>query len=395
MFEPATPYPPNLTRLRVLPRLFVLNQILLVVGALSLEATAALSPAPTAGVNLLYYWVWLQCVGLISWLITANAMLAVARQGWRHMPEAHLCYRRAGLYRSLPWRSKALMVLTTVACVWLSAWLAQALFIDIQGTTWGLAHLAQARPAFKMTLFNACYGTFMIYVFEYFHDRAAVAETRARLAQQLSDEAQLKLLRSQLDPHMLFNTLSNLYELIDDCPQQAKAMLLNLIGFLRSTLQGSRATRHALEEEFKLAADYLALMQIRLGDRLQARLELPAALRQALVPAMLLQPLIENAIKHGIEARKQGGDLHVQASTQGDQLLLTVSNAGGAHPRRAHQAAPRMAEDGGGFGLQHVQDRLQALYGDLARFELQHRADIDTTLVTLSLPLQHAGHPSP
>lgn len=390
MSRPAASYPPNLTWRHVLPRVLVLNQVLLLVGALSLHAIELLSPQNPAELGLLYYGVWLECVGLFSLLITVFATLLVTRQGWRHMPEAHHGYNQRGL-RSLPVHTKWLLLLTTVSSVPLSAWLAQQLFIAIQLSAWGQAHLAQTYPLFKLSLFNAAYGALASYVFEYFRDRAAVAEARERMAQKLSAEAQLKLLRSQLDPHMLFNTLSNLYELIDDSPEQARTMLLHLIGFLRSTLQGSRATEHALSEEFKLAADYLSLMQIRLGERLRATLELPDALRETLVPAMLLQPLIENAIKHGLEPRKQGGELCVIAKEEAGCLMLQISNAGCQDRQPADRHVTHMADDGSGFGLHYVRDRLLALYGSSARFELRHLRDTDTTQVTIHLPLLHTS----
>jgi hypothetical protein len=392
MSQLAVTYPPNLTWRHVLPRMFVLNQVLLLVGALSLHAVEVLSPQNPAELGLLYYYVWLECVGLFSLLITACVMLTVMRQGWRHMPDASHCYNQGGLFRSLPGHTKWLLLLLTPGSMWLSAWLAQQLFIAIQTSPWGQSHLPQAYPLFTLSLFNSAYGTAIVCVYEHFQDRSAVAEARERLAQKLSAETQLKLLRSQLDPHMLFNTLSNLYELIDDSPEQARTMLLRLISFLRSTLQGSRATQHALSEEFQLAADYLSLMQIRLGDRLRATLDLPDDLREASVPAMLLQPLIENAIKHGLEPRKQGGELTVVAQAHGGFLLLQVSNSGSQQNDQADTRSSHLPDDGSGFGLQYVRDRLHALYGTSARFELRHLCETDTTQVTLQLPL---AQPSP
>lgn len=388
MPHPVVPYPPNLTWRRVAPRLFILNQVLLVVGALSLHATEVLSPQQPQELGLLYYFTWLQCVGLTGLVLTANAMLLVARWAWRGMPDAQARYDRDGLYKGLPARAKWALLVTTLICLVLGAWVAQQGFIAIQHSEWGLAHLSQAYPLFKLTLFNATYGTLAIYVFEYFQDRAAVSEARERMAHKLTAEAQLDLLRSQLDPHMLFNTLSNLYELIDDNPQQARSMLLHLIDFLRSTLQGSRANQHALSEEFKLASDYLSLMQIRMGERLQTTLTLPEALRDVAVPAMLLQPLIENAIKHGLEPRKQGGTLCVTAATDGAQLILHVRNAGARRGPPADRPAAQTAHTSGGFGLQYVKERLATLYGSAAHIDMVHLPEPESTEVTIRLPLQ-------
>lgn len=386
MSRPVAPYPPNLTWRRVGPRLFILNQVLLVVGALSLHATEVLSPQQPQGLGLAYYFTWLQCIGLIGLLLTANAMLLVARRGWRAMPDAQARYDRVGLYKGLPSRTKWELLATTLTCLLAGSWLSQQIFIAIQTSNWGQAHLSPAYPLFKLTLFNATYGTLSVYVFEYFQDRAAVSEARERKAHKLTAETQLHLLRSQLDPHMLFNTLSNLYELIDDSPQQARAMLLHLIGFLRSTLNGSLVTQHTLADEFKLASDYLSLMQIRMGERLRTAVLLPDALQSALVPAMLLQPLIENAIKHGLEPAKQGGQLSVTASEEAGQLVLRVCNSG-THKHRPPSDSNAPEANPGGFGLRYVKERLDTLYGTAARFEMSHRPDQDITEVTICLPL--------
>src|SRR5690606_23871824 len=121
------------------------------------------------------------------------------------------------------------------------------------------------------------------------------------VAQRDAAEAKLKLLESQLEPHMLFNTLANLRVLIGLDPARAQAMLDQLIAFLRATLSASRAPMHPLSAEFARVADYLELMKIRMGERLVVELTLPDTLVGHPVPPLILQPLVENAIKHGLE----------------------------------------------------------------------------------------------
>jgi LytS/YehU family sensor histidine kinase len=268
-------------------------------------------------------------------------------------------------------------------CPLLSAWGAQQAFITLQHSGWGQAHLAQIPPAGSATLVNMYFGVVASYVFEYLHDRWAHRDARERMAHRLTTDAQLQLLRAQLDPHMLFNTLSNLYELIDESPQQARTMLLHLIAFLRSTLDGSRSSHHALADEFKLASDYLALMQIRMGERLRATLSLPDALRAISVPAMLLQPVIENAIRHGLEHRRHGGELTVAAAQEAGQLVLRVRNSGSQDT--AHPASTKP----GGFGLHSVRERMVMLFGPGDHVALRHLHELDATEVTLRLPLQN------
>lgn len=391
--RPHPPYPASLTWRLAMSRLLVLNQVGALVGSLSLYGIAIMQPQQRPDVSLLYHWMWLECVGMVSWLITGQAMLAVVRRGWRQMAPAQPSHSQLALHQRLPTSTKWLLVAATLGGVLCSTLLAHELFTTILGSDWGRAHLEQTRPPLTLTLFNASYGTLMIYVLAYFLERARLAEMRERLAQQLTDEAKLNLLRSQLDPHMLFNTLSNLYELIDASPEQARSMLLRLISFLRATLQGSRTTQHALQEEFSLASDYLSLMQVRLGDRLRTQVDLPEGLRQMTVPAMLLQPLIENAIKHGIEPLKQGGELHVIAQALEGQLWLKVSNTTGRPASGGDRWQLAKPQDGAGFGLQYVRDRLFAMYGDQARFSLKQDSGTGITQVSVMLPLVPCNTP--
>ena len=186
---------------------------------------------------------------------------------------------------------------------------------------------------------------------------------------------------------MLFNTLANLRVLIALDPPRAQAMLDRLIAFLRATLEASRSGAHPLSAEFARLADYLALMQVRMGARLEVGLDLPPALAALPVPPLLLQPLVENAIKHGLEPKVEGGRLEVSARREGGRLLLAVRDSGvglGAAPR----------EDGTRFGLAQVRERLATLYGPAARLTLEPAADGEGgTLATIELPLDAAPPP--
>jgi signal transduction histidine kinase len=174
-------------------------------------------------------------------------------------------------------------------------------------------------------------------------------------------EARLKLLESQLEPHMLFNTLANLRALIATDPSRAIGMLDRLNDYLRATLSASRATTHTLEQEFARLRDYLELMAVRMGPRLQYTLDLPEALRNQHMPALLLQPLVENAIAHGLEPKVEGGSVAVHASRTGNTITLDVVDTGMGLDTTAlpHTATPER-----GYGLSHVRERLQTLYGD-------------------------------
>jgi signal transduction histidine kinase len=202
--------------------------------------------------------------------------------------------------------------------------------------------------------------------FLYMRGRMATLDARAQMASRNAAENQLKLLESQLEPHMLFNTLANLRVLIGTEPAQAQAMLDHLTAFLRAMLDASRTGAHPLEAEFGRIKDYLELMQVRMGERLQSTLALPAHLAALPVPPMLLQPLVENAIKHGLEPQAENGVISIAARREGDTLVLTVRDNGAGIA--THQRT------GAGFGLHQVRERLAALYGSAATLELSSPA---------------------
>jgi signal transduction histidine kinase len=243
-------------------------------------------------------------------------------------------------------------------------------------------NLLANRPAVAVSFVAAVVVTYFFYSTERLHHERAAAENARRLAV----ESQLKLLESQLEPHMLFNTLANLRVLIGLDPPRAQAMLDRLIAYLRATLQASRERTHPLATEYERLADYLQLMAVRLGPRLQFTLDLPDSLRQHPIPPLLLQPLVENAIKHGLEPKVQGGRIGVQASRQGDRLRLDVRDTGaGLHATPA--AAP-----GAHFGTSQVTERLRAVYGPAATFTLAPADDAEGgTLARIELPLAADG----
>jgi signal transduction histidine kinase len=179
-------------------------------------------------------------------------------------------------------------------------------------------------------------------------------------------EAQLKALQAQIEPHFLFNTLANLDALIQTDPPRARALLAHLNDYLRATLAATRREANTLADEFALLRGYLEVQRVRMGERLRFSLELPDALAQADLPPLLLQPLVENALKHGIEPKVEGGEVRVSAREEKGQLLLEVADTGRgqATPRRAGEPDTR----GTGVGLANVRARLAAAF-EGAQFE--------------------------
>ena len=205
--------------------------------------------------------------------------------------------------------------------------------------------------------------------------------TRERLAKSegAAAEARLKLLQAQIEPHFLFNTLANLQALIAVDPARAQGMLSHLDGYLRATLATTRNEWDTLAEEFALLKAYLEILAIRMGPRLAFRLDLPPALKQALVPPMLLQPLVENAIRHGLEPKVEGGTITVSARAEGDTLLLEVTDTGAGFGTSK--------STGSGVGLAHVKERLHAVYGAAASIETGEASPTGVR-IALRLPLR-------
>jgi signal transduction histidine kinase len=216
----------------------------------------------------------------------------------------------------------------------------------------------QLRSSILITVLAGIVGSYYFYAIS----KSAYLQRKMTEARQHASEARLKLLETQLEPHMLFNTLANLRALIGSDPQRAQVMLDHMIAYLRATLGASLASSHSLQAEFERVRDYLELMAIRMGPRLSYTLDLPADLAQHPVPTLLLQPLVENSIKHGLEPKIAGGQISVSARREGEQLVLEVCDTGIGLPAGENNHL--------GFGVAQVRERLASTYGAAAAIEL-------------------------
>ena len=187
-------------------------------------------------------------------------------------------------------------------------------------------------------------------------------------------EAQLKMLQAQIEPHFLFNTLANVSSLIDSDPKLAKQLLERLNDWLRIALLRTRSERATLGDELDMLSNYLNILTIRFGDRLRWLIEVEEAARRLPFPPMLLQPLVENAVRHGIEPKLSGGEIFIRASLANDTLRVSVSDNGGGF----------VNESGSGTGLNNVRARLSALFSIAGKLTLENNAG---TTATLELPL--------
>ena len=232
---------------------------------------------------------------------------------------------------------------------------------------------ADLRTGLLITLLAGIAGSYWFYA----RNKGEYLIGRIREAEKHAEEARLKLLETQLEPHMLFNTLANLRALIAVDPARAQQMLDHMIAYLRATLDASRSTTHPLRAEFERVGDYLELMKIRMGPRLAYALDLPQELAGVHVPTLLLQPLVENSIQHGLEPKVEGGRIMVRARREGDRLLIEVDDTGVGEASGA--------SNGKGFGLAQIRERLQSLHAGHAALAL-HR-DAEGAHACISLPI--------
>jgi signal transduction histidine kinase len=213
-------------------------------------------------------------------------------------------------------------------------------------------------------------------------------QARAQAAERSAAEARLKLLQGQIEPHFLFNTLANVVSLIEVDPARARTMLETFIDYLRASLGGLRREDHTLGHEVALVQAYLGVLGLRMEERLQHEIEVPAELLELPLPALLIQPLVENAIHHGLEPKVEGGRVSVRAQQQAGQLVITVADNG-----LGRAGATASGRPGTGTALANIRERLQQAYGAQGRLELSDPPE-GGCLARLVLPLAPTSRPA-
>jgi signal transduction histidine kinase len=228
-------------------------------------------------------------------------------------------------------------------------------------------------------------GWLCLYFFYHIFERLnRLMVEQLRLAANVK-EAELRALKSQVNPHFLFNSLNSLRALIDEDAPRAREAVTRLANMLRYSLQAGQLETVSLEEELRTVEDYLALEQIRHEDRLQVRWQIADAARTRAVPPMLLQTLVENAVKYGISTRREGGEVVISAQIEGTMLVITVANPGTLSP--AGNAASALAGSSTGVGLRNASERLKLLFGEQAVLRLSAEPAGCVT-ASVSIPLQ-------
>ncbi|WP_341936943.1 sensor histidine kinase [Marinimicrobium sp. C2-29] len=206
--------------------------------------------------------------------------------------------------------------------------------------------------------------------------------------QQAELQARIQALQSRIRPHFLFNSLNSIASLIASAPDRAERAVEDLSALFRASL--AEPSLIPLERELELCRDYLAMEQLRLGERLQVQWQVDEQPDNAQIPALLLQPLLENAVFHGIEPLPEGGVIQIQIARSGDQLAIRIENplptAPVSHTQGPHSQAPQKAREHNRMALDNVRHRLQAHFGPTAR--LSEAGEGGRFILVISYPME-------
>jgi len=321
----------------------------------------------------LYLAAWLPVALLVATLVSlagpapwTNALILVlpltAFYAFQCLPVWYLC-------RGFPLQASGLFRIAAVISV--AAVLSASLWMFV-GSGWALLLARSLRFAGTADLFRRSYPVLfaagaLLFVLAAFAGYLLVAAEASRTAERkalemkiLAQEAELRALRAQIHPHFLFNSLNSVVALIGSDPAEARRMSLLLADFLRSSLKAASMKSIPLVEELALLGNYLDIERIRFGSRLQVRLDVDEESRFCPIPPLLLQPLIENAVNHGIAHRIEGGEISLHAQRHGSRLSIHIVNP-------CDSDRPKSA--GKGIGLANVHARLAAHYGSEARLD--------------------------
>ena len=320
-------------------------------------------------------WTSLFITSVLSWLPWAMA--------------TPLVFRLAAKYPAAQWRQHGLWARHSAACAavglvyaaWVAMW-EELLNPWSAATVNPFLHLWPQKFFSGLLSFVILYGIILLVASMLdSRERLAYQETEtARLNEQLS-RAQLHALRRQIEPHFLFNTLNSIAGLVRERRNDAAVtMIAELSDFLRRVIDDSSRQQVPLGEELEFALKYLDIQKVRFAERLQVSVSVPSELFSTAVPSLILQPMVENAVRHGIAKRVQGGVIRIRAFPTEDRVTLSVYNDGPLLPQGWEQQAS-------GIGLANVRTRLQGLYGEQFEVNIQNQ-EPGGVEVSISVPLE-------
>lgn len=355
------------------------------------ESVAIPKPRITTRAVLFSACGWVLYAVFYSFMVTASGqqtefvgvfigqMFAAGIMGVLTIPPWLLVVREMDAFR---WPAK---IAAHIVIAPIFAWLSLTLFLLLIGYTTGPAVQASIQSAYSF-VFGSNLTAYMV-AFALYHalrilQRLRLKEKQAAELQALARESELAALKAQINPHFLFNTLNSMNAMVMRDPQETRNMIIQLGDLLRYALDSSRKDLVMLEEELAFSKAYLQLESHRFADRLAVAFEIAPGLEEVLIPPMVLQPLVENAIKHNIARRESGGKITIRVTSDADLVHIVVEDEG--HGDIQHQVASKT-----GIGLSNTTSRLEKRLGPAAAL---HTEDLrpDGFRVSFSVPMQAA-----
>ncbi len=351
-------------------RVSILGRDLVFVVCINTVIAVCLNYGFRTGGSLWHNFVYSQFIGVSIWLLIDIARVVI---WWNERP------RR--------WPFLCLTAVAVPLGVILGSWATRIVLNEPAKS------LEEATDMLRMCLVVGMLASASMIYFYWSREKLAHLERQAALDALQREEAEKQLVRAQLmalqaqiEPHFLFNSLANLDCLIATDQQAARRLLQRLIGFLRMSLAHTRAEQCTLRQEFELLRSYLDIQALRFGTRLSYDIELPPELAEVEIPPMLIQPLVENAVSHGIEPCMRGGRIVLSARAQGDaavQVVIADTGVGFGHAMTK----------GSGLGLTHVRERLARIFGAAASMQMEENTPRGV-IVRLTLPVVRTPVPA-
>ena len=339
---------------------------------------------------LLYLAAWLPIAALLTQVLSRGGTIIWSEAALIVFPMcllyAFVCQASWYLCNAVPLRQSEAVRLAgshiTAALISAAAWVAVGwLWASLLGSSFAIADIGSRYTAQIPILFVSGLLLFLLAVaFNYLlitFEVSQRAESKALELQVLAREAELKALRAQIDPHFLFNSLNSISALVMTDPAAARRMCILLADFLRGSLKLGSEERIALAEEIRLAECYLDIERVRLGSRLKIERDIDPDCETCLVPPLIIHPLVENAITHGVARSIDGGVVSLRAERNGAGVKIIVENPFEAEGK---------GKDGSGLGLKNVKMRLASLYNGNARMDVNVDQNAGQFRVELQLP---------
>lgn len=338
-------------------------------------------PILTNGIRaLLYFLAWIPIGAMLTYMALIAGGRSLAETFSIVLPLcvalAFVCLTPLYSCRRLPLRKSAgaTLVLNHLAA---AVVLSGVLGVLLRFATYALSPWINIPSGPPKELPMLAMAAFLLYLVSVAGHYAVLEVHNAREAEVLARDAELKALKAQINPHFLFNSLNSISALTTVDPKRAREMCLRLSEFLRTTLRFGDRLQIPLEEELALAKVYLEVEQVRFGSRLSIEQDIDPACRQCAVPPLIIQPLVENAVKHGVATMLEGGLIQLRCRHVDKRLEFSIVNS-----FDPESPSPRR----NGVGLVNVRNRLQARYGDAAR--MQVRVEGTQYRVELSVPCE-------